>query len=26
VLIAVYEQFRDGDAKPTVVLPTASQR
>ena len=26
VLIAVYEPFRGGDAKPTVVLPTASQR
>ena len=26
VVIAVYEAFRDGDAKPTVVLPTASQR
>ena len=26
VLIAVYEPFRDGDAKPTVVLPTAFQR
>jgi len=25
-LIAVYQPFRNGNAKPSVVLPTASQR
>jgi len=26
ILIAVYQPFRNGNAKPSVVLPTASQR